>query len=197
MPKGLDAGWTGIRGAAVAWTLVCLGTACTPAPEQFGPASLPSDAVTGAGDPLRSSVIAAASAFASPGSLPPAAAARSIARMEFLAANLPGSPTLRSSPPTLQPQLDIARAEWRGALGIAPDAPAQPVIDGLYAAGRALDAGQNAAAAAALSAPPFQRGGPATLAQLSSLPPLPRTAAAALAAQQTLVEPSPSGRRRF
>jgi hypothetical protein len=117
--------------------------------------------------------------------------------MEYLASNLPQSPTLRYSPPTLGPLLDIARQEWRSALGIAPDAPTQSVINGLYAAGNALDFGQSEIALAALSRMPFQRGGPATLARLTALPPLPRTAAAAAMAQQTLWDPNPSGRRRF
>jgi hypothetical protein len=193
-----ERGWKGVCGGGITLLLVTVCSACAPSSsEQFGSASLPPDAVIGAGDPLRSSLIATGSAFASPGRLPPAAAARAIAQMEFLAASLPQSPTLRFSPPTLGPQLDIAREEWRGALGIADGAPAQSVINGLYAAGRALDAGQNDVALAALSRLPFQRGGPATLAQLSALPPLPRTAAAAAMAQQTLQEPSPSNRRRF
>jgi hypothetical protein len=189
--------WKGLcAGAALSIITICM--ACTQsAPDQYGSASLPPDAVIGAGDPLRSSVLSTASVFGSPGRLTAAAAARAIAQMEFLAANLPQSPTLRFSPPTLGPQLDIARQEWRGALGIAPGAPAQAVINGLYGAGRALDAGQNDVALAMLSRVPFQRGGPATLALLSALPPLPRTAAAAATAQQTLQEPSPSDRRRF
>jgi hypothetical protein len=190
--------WKRVRSAGVALAVVMACSACTPsASDQYGPASLPPDAVVGAGDPLRSSVISTASAFASPGRLSAAAAARAVAQMEFLAANLPQSPTLRFSPPILGPQLDIAREEWRSALGIAPGAPAQSVINGLYTAGRALDAGQNDIALAALSRVPFQRGGPATLAQLSALPPLPRTAAAAATAQQTLQEPRPSDGRQF
>jgi hypothetical protein len=186
----------GITLAFLAAAGVC--AACTPyLSERYGSASLPPDAVVGVGDPLRSSVIAAANAFASPVQLTAPAAARAIAQMEFLAANLPQSPSLRYSPPTLGPQLDSAREEWRGALGIAPGAPAQSVINGLYAAGNALDVGQKEVALAALSRVPFQRGGPATLAHLEALAPLPRTAAAAAIAVQTLRDPTPSGRRHF
>jgi hypothetical protein len=188
-----------LRSAACA-VVAAFCTACAPfASERYGPAILPPDAVigAGAGDPIRSSVIFVASAFGWSGPLPAPVAARAIAQMEFLASNLPQSPTLRYSPPTLGPVLDIARQEWRGVLGIAPDAPTQSVINGLYAAGNALDVGQNEVALAALSRMPFQRGGPATLEQLAALPPMPRTAAAAAMAQQTLWDPNPSGRRRF
>jgi hypothetical protein len=187
-----------IRRTGLALAFMTVSTACAPfMSERYGSASLPSDAVIGAGDPLRSTVVSVAMAFRSPGPLPAPVAARAIAQMEFLAANLPQSPTLRSSPPTLGPELDIARQEWRTTLGITPNAPAQSVINGLYVAGSALDAGQSEVALAALSRVPFQRGGPATLAQLAALPPLPHTAAAAAMAQQTLRDPSPSGRHRF
>ncbi|TCH98317.1 hypothetical protein EJV46_14140 [Roseococcus sp. SYP-B2431] len=182
-------------GRALALAVVTC-SACAPS-LPYASASLPPNAVVGAADPLRSSVLSTASAFRSPGRLPPPAAARAIAQMEFLAVELPGSPTLRFSPPTLGPQLDIARQEWRSVLGIPPTAPAQPVIDGLYTAAGALDTGRDDVALAALSRAPFQRGGPATLAILAALPPLPNTAAAAATGVQTLQEPSPSGRRAF
>jgi hypothetical protein len=186
------------KSLALAAAMFC--AACVPSAQygnaQYGTANLPAGVVVGAGDPLRSAILSTASAFASPGLTAPAAA-RAVAQMEFLAVNLPQNPSSRSSPATLEPQLMIARQEWRAALGIAPDAPAQAVINGLYAAGSALDEGQNEVALAILSRAPFQRGGPATLAVLTSLPRLPSTAAAAATGLQTLVEPSPSGRRRF
>jgi len=192
---GRGPGWRRLRGAGFGLLLVA---ACTPySTGSLGPASLPPDAVVGAGDPLRSAVIASSSAFISPARLSPADAARSIAQMEFLAINLPQSPTLRTSPGTLGPQLNLARQEWRSVLGISPAAPAQSVINGLYGAARALDGGQMDVALAALSRVPFQRGGPATLALLSALPPLPRTAEAAATARQTLQDPGSSSRMRI
>lgn len=151
-------------------------------------AALPRDAVVGAGDPTRSAILSTAAVFGhrNPAAGRPAEAARGIAQMEFLAVTLPSDANLANSQPTLQPQLATARREWRAALDIAPDAPAQPVIDSLYAAGRALDAGQGAAAAAALPPTIFRRGGGATVAQLAALPPLPATAAAAATGQQAL-----------
>lgn len=157
-------------------------------------ARLPRDAVVGAGDPMRTAVISANAVFAqrSPAAGHPADAARAIAQMEFLAVDLPQNMSLTNASSTLQPDLNIARREWRGALDIAPDAPAQPVINALYAAGRALDAGNAEAAAAALPPSLFRKGGSATVAQLASLPRLPNTAAAVATAQQSLQQPSTS-----
>ena len=174
-----------------------LGGCAVPAAVNLGGAALPPDAVVGAGDPLRAAVISTRSAFSGSQRLSAAEAARAIAQMEFLAVTLPDNPTLRNNPSTLRPQLDAARQEWRGVLGIPASAPAQPVINALYAAGRALDRGEGAAAGTALPTSLFTRGGPATLAQLAALPLLPRTAAAVATAQQTLVAPRPTDRSFF
>lgn len=157
----------------------------TPLPDT---ARLPGDAVVGAGDPMRTAVLSANAVFAhrSPAAGNPAEAARAIAQMEFLAVDLPQNNNLASASSTLVPDLNIARREWRGVLDIAPDAPAQPVINALYAAGRALDAGNADAAAAALPSSIFRKGGSATVALLSALPRLPSTAAAVATAQQSL-----------
>lgn len=164
----------------------CSGPILTAPPGEW--ATLPRDAVVGAGDPTRSAVLSTAAVFGdtTPAAGQPAAAARGIAQMEFLAVTLPSNDTFANASPTLVPQFTTARREWRSALGIAPEAPAQTVIDSLYMAGRALDAGQRDAAAAALSPAVFRRGGSATLAQLTSLPNLPNTAAASATAQQAL-----------
>lgn len=151
-------------------------------------AQLPRDAVTGAGDPMRSAVFNTNAVFghASPAAGRPGEAARAIAQMEFLAVDLPRNSNLSSPSATLVPDLVSARQEWRGALDIAPEAPAQSVINALFSAGRALDAGQADAAAAALPSTIFRKGGAATVAQLAALPRLPRTAVAAATAQQSL-----------
>lgn len=162
-------------------------TACaqTPLPET---ARLPRDAVIGAGDPARGAVFSTNAVFAQshPAAGRPAEAARAIAQMEFLAVDLPQNNNLMSASSTLMPDLVTARREWRGVLDIAPEAPAQPVINALFAAGRALDAGQPEAAAAALPSNIFRKGGAATLTQLAALPRLPNTASAAATAQQSL-----------
>jgi hypothetical protein len=151
-------------------------------------ATLPRDAVIGAGDPTRSAVLSTAAVFGdrTPAAGQPATAARGIAQMEFLAVALPADNNFANASPTLMPQLATARREWRGALDIAPDAAPQAIIDSLYSAARALDAGQRDAAAAALPPAIFRRGSAATLTQLASLPNLPSTAAASATAQQAL-----------
>lgn len=164
----------------------CSGPILTAPPGEW--ATLPRDAVVGAGDPTRSAVLSTSAVFGdrTPAAGQPAAAARAIAQMEFLAVTLPTNDTFANASPTLLPQLATARREWRSALDIAPGTPPQAIIDSLYAAGRALDVGQRDAAAAALPPTIFRRGGGATLAQLASLPNLPNTAAAAATAQQAL-----------
>jgi hypothetical protein len=157
-------------------------------------ASLPNDAVVGAGDPLRSAAASVSTAFASPARLAgrPAEAARAIADMEFLAVELPNSPQLNVQWPTLGPQFAIARREWRGVLGIPEGVPAQPVINALFAAGRALDAGDRTAAARALPPNLFTAGGEATLARLAALPQMPLTNAAAVQALDSIQRQDPA-----
>ena len=157
-------------------------------------ASLPRDAVTGAGDPTRTAVFTTSSVFGqqNPAAGRPAEAALAIAQMEFLAVELPQNQNFTMASGTLVPQLRTARREWRAALDIAPEAQAQPIINALYAASRALDLGQGDAAAAALPSSIFRKGGNATLAQLAGLPNLPSTASAAVTAQQTIQMGSPA-----
>ena len=156
-------------------------------------ASLPSDAVLGAGDPTRTAVLTTSAVFAQqhPAAGRPGDAARAIAQMEFLAVDLPQNQSFTMASGTLVPQLRTARREWRSALDIAPDAQAQPVINALYAASRAIDSGQGDAASA-LPSSIFRKGGAATLAQLAALPHLPRTAAASVTAQQGIETGNPS-----
>jgi hypothetical protein len=139
-------------------------------------ARLPSDAVTGAGDPTRAAIIGSAYAFGAPDSLAgrPDAAARAAAQVEYLATEIPNGPRWVEFSPLVGQELIAAREEMREALGIAPGAPPQAVVDALYGASRALRAGDQASAGSALGAP-VSRDGQATFARLASLPPLPRT----------------------
>lgn len=166
--------------------------ACTALPPSET-AMLPRDAVTGAGDPTRTAVFTTSSIFAqqSPAAGRPAEAARAIAQMEFLAVDLPQNHSFTNASGTLVPQLRSARLEWRGALDIAPEAPAQAVINALFAASRAIESGQGDAAAA-LPSSIFRKGGAATLARLAALPHLPNTASASVTAQQTIQMGNPS-----
>jgi predicted small lipoprotein YifL len=142
-------------------------------------ASLPPDATVGAGDPTRAAIVSSAYAFNTPASLAgrPVEAARAAAQLEHLATEIPYGPRWAEFSPLVGRELVAARGELRSALGIAPEAPPQAVVDALYAASRALAAGDAAAAERVLPPPAF-RSGRATLARLSSLPPLPRTGTA-------------------
>ena len=131
-------------------------------------ASLPRDAVIGAGDPTRAAALSAGTAFTARGQMTGTLAqqARVIANMEYLTVNT-RSPMLETAPPPLLPQLQAARAEWRQVLRIPADAPAQTVVNQLYAAARAVETGTQ---------PPI------SLAALEARPALPRTAEAAATA---------------
>ncbi len=164
-----------MRAPPVALTLAVLLPliACGPAAPYV---QLPTDAVIGAGDPTRAAIIGSAYAFGAPSSIAarPAAAARAAAQVEFLAAETPSGPRYFEYSPSIGQELTAARDELRMALGIAPGASPQAVVDGLYAVSRALGAQDGPAATTALMAPVFQDG-QVTLTRLGSLPPLPRT----------------------
>lgn len=173
--------------------------ACAPYQEPAPTVTLPRDAVAGATDPLRASLALTSSVFARPQRLAgqPAVAARAIASMEYLTVELPENARTRGTTAAVVPQLQTARPEWRAAIGVAPDAAPQQVINQLFAAARGLDNGDQRAALQALSAPIFTRGPEATLAALSDLPPLRLTNAAAVGVSQQLqqFEGTGTGRR--
>jgi hypothetical protein len=75
--------------------------------------------------------------------------------------------------PLVALEFEKARPELRAALGIDPAAPPQAVIDSLYAASRALVAGDRAAVERMLAPPLYPAGAAATLQRLSALPYLP------------------------
>lgn len=150
--------------------------------------ALPPDVGLGLADPTRNAILNTAYAFATPGRLArePADAALAVAQAEYLAVELSYGQRWREFSPIVPMAFEHARAEWRSAVGIAPDAQPQPVIDALFTARYALQRGEAARAAAALPAPLFQGGGEATLARLSALPALPATANAARGAESEL-----------
>jgi hypothetical protein len=162
--------------AVLALSLPLLSACGGPVPPHAG---LPPDAVAGVGDPTRAAIVSTAYAFNTPASIArrPAEAARAAAQVEHLATEIPYGPRWVEFSFLVGRELMAARGELRSALGIAPDAPPQAVVDALYAASRALAAGDNTAAERVLPPPAF-RDGRATLARLASLPPLPRTGTA-------------------
>ncbi|MBP0493317.1 hypothetical protein [Roseomonas indoligenes] len=77
--------------------------------------------------------------------------------------------------PVLLPRLQIARREFREALGVSPRVPSAIAARAFAGATAALNRGDEPGAVAALA----PVGGAATLARLSSLPRLPRVEEAA------------------
>lgn len=143
-------------------------------------ATLPADAVQGSGDPTRSTILRSAHVFNAPAELAgqPGEAARAVAGMEYLAAEIPVGPRWHEFNPQVVFDLNAARAEWRQVLGIQPEALPQPVVDALFAVARG---------AGVQALPPTLFPQPSlTFARLGALPPLPRTALAAAQAQQEL-----------
>jgi hypothetical protein len=112
----------------------------------------------------------------------PAEAARALAAVDFLAGDFYASPHWTDFPAITKVQMVQGRAEMRGVLGIPPAAPSQLVVNGLIGAATALDAGNSAAAASALSGPAFSLGPQRTLAVLNDLPALPQANVAAQSA---------------
>ncbi len=166
-----------VRRAAWPALLTVLALAgCAPAGPPGPTATLPPDAVQGAGDPTRAAIIGAAYVFGSPGSVAgrPAEAARAVAQYEYLTVEIPTGPRWIGFSPLAGVQLVKGRDEVRGAIGISPAAPPQAVIDALYTASRALRAGDGPAAERILAAPLFQPGGTAMLQRLAALPLLPQ-----------------------
>lgn len=170
---------------ACAIVLPLLGVAACAMPPAAPSVSLPNDAFAGAGDETRSAIFSTAAAFSSPSVLAnqPAEAARAVAQLEYLAVEIPTGPRWVGVSPNVATALVAARNEARAALGIAPNAPPQAVIDQLYQASRALRAGDQAAAERSLSPTVFQGGGASTLSRLAALPPMPQANHAAVLAQ--------------
>ncbi len=160
--------------------------ACAPIAPTGPSASLPFDAVAGAGDPTRAAIYSSAYAFNNPGGLAdPATAARASANLEFLAVSIPQDARYGYAG-TLSGQLALARAELHAALGVSPNATPQAVVDGLYGVSRALRAQDQVAAVNALSPTAFPDR-QNTLLRLASLGPLPQAAAATASAERALL----------
>jgi len=169
--------------AAAALALVLTG--CGTAPPS---ASLYGQPLESFGEPTRTAIFNTSFAFSSPANLDqqPADAALAIAQAEHLAVELAYGPRWRQFSPLVPAAFESARPEWRAALGIAPGAPPQQVINAMFQARRALQQDNLVDARTALSGPIFLEGGQATLARLASLPALPRTNYATSAAEGEL-----------
>ena len=147
-------------------------------PVACGPLPPPRDAATvarGVFSPLDQDVPAtqyAEYAFADPGRTygNPVAGAQAVLAMDYIAGQLNTSPRWANIPAITQMQLLEGRAATRQAVGIAPHAPSQLVVDSLVTARNDLASGNAPAAEAALTNPAFPAGGAQTVKVLANLP---------------------------
>ena len=108
----------------------------------------------------------------------PAAAAKAVVAIEYLADDLRADPKWVYMPPSTRERMLRARSDLRALLGIRRDASPQAVVNALLAAADALQAGQQDAALSALSGTPFMRPSPETLGVLRRMPPVPSASVA-------------------
>ncbi|TCI00388.1 hypothetical protein EJV46_07075 [Roseococcus sp. SYP-B2431] len=156
-----------MRNAVKAALLLAPLAACATGPLPPS-ARLPPDVVTAAQDPMRSAILSSAYVFNRASS--PAERARAAALVEFLATDYRWDWRWAEYAPTTGPALEAARSELHTALGIAPTAPPQAVVDGLLVASRSLELGNPPALSPAVFTRPSL-----TLASLSAPAELPAT----------------------
>jgi hypothetical protein len=133
-------------------------------------------------DPVRTAMAALPIAFAEQGrSLAgqPVATALAAARLEYVVAALQRDPRYSAVPQGVVRDMLLARNELRTALDMAPDLAPPAAVAALTAAARALEVGDTAAAAGALTAPGFRPGGAGSVARLADLGPVPQASLAA------------------
>lgn len=160
-----------IRRSAIFLALLA-AAACAPAEQATLPEGLgPQGAVSR--DPAVAVGQEVVGFFRAPQANQPAAAARAIAELEWLATNLPNNPRYQTASATGLNELSQARWEARTALGIPRGASAQGVINGLAGASRAIEANNQTALAAALPRATFPLGPQATVQRLAQPPSVP------------------------
>jgi len=160
--------------AALAVALLTTLAACSTA--QPPPTALNAAATRLDADPVRAAIRGAADTFAYPESVQnrPQEAAIAVAQLEFIAVEIMAGRTSINFSGIVGPALQSGRFEVRNYLGIAQDAPSQPVIDSLLATPPAL--GNTAI---------FTAGPAETMRRLAALPRLAQAnSATAIARQQ-------------
>ena len=174
--------------------LAALPVACGPLPPPADTARLP----PGVFSPLDQDIPAteyAQYAFSDPARTygNPVAGAQAVLAMDYIAGELNTSPRWENIPATTQLQLLQGRRATRAAVGIAPNAPSQLVVDSLVAARNDLAGGNVPAAEAALSNPAFPLGGSRTIKVLGNLPYIQMANIATQHASQDLFAPDNGG----
>ena len=111
-------------------------------------------------------------AFSDPGRTygNPVAGAQAVLAMDYIAGQLNTSPRWANIGASTQQQLLAGRVQTRAAVGIAPNAPSQLVVDSLVAARNDLAAGNQPGAIHDLDNPAFPEGGAHTVQVLANLP---------------------------
>lgn len=160
-------------------------------------AQLPAGALGGGLDPDVTAANLAQYAFADSGRIygRPVDAVRAAISLEYLAGAINNSPRWANVSALTKDQLLQGRTELRAALGVAPAATSQQVVDTLVAAETALLANDPAAAARSLAASIYPAGGEKTLAVLNNLPYLRMANVATMQLQTQLFDSS--GDERF
>ena len=126
----------------------------------------------------------------------PAEAARAVAALDYIAGQMNTSYRWANSiGPIAKMELLTARADMRAALGIAPNAPSQAVVNAMLAAADALIVGNPHAAMAAMTGPAFLRPPQEMLASLGNLPYIRSANLATARANTDLNEDGRGGRR--
>jgi len=100
----------------------------------------------------------------------PADAARAVAAIDYLGGQINTSPRWVGMDALVRVEMLQARVDVRAALGIAPNAPSQLVVDTMMAAADALMVGDPVHALAAFNNPAYTRGPEQTLATLTNMP---------------------------
>ncbi|HEY1857445.1 MAG TPA: hypothetical protein VGG47_09095 [Acidocella sp.] len=103
----------------------------------------------------------------------PAAMALAVASLDAMAGQFSTGGRWMAFDPLAKMEMLQARQRVRAIMGIPETAPSQAVIDQLVKASKALDAGDQAAALAALSGGVFTRPAAQTLALLTHFPDVP------------------------
>lgn len=118
----------------------------------------------------------------------PVEAARAVASVDYLAGDFYANPHWVAISPLVKQRMLVGRQQARAAVGIAPDASSQEVVDRLIQVSNTV--GNPELLQAALASPVFTLGPDRTLAALNNLPYLPD---ANWAAQQANLELTPHG----
>jgi hypothetical protein len=175
--------------------LAALLPGCSGLPGPVDTAQLPPGEFASA-DPDVAAVNYAADAFSNQANTygDPAAGAEAALAMVYIAGELNTASRWVNLDQDLKDQLLQGREMVREALGVAPNASSQAVVNALSAARVALQAGNQAAAAAALQNPAFTMPPDKTIQALANLPYMQPVNAATLQAQDVVsgVNPVPS-----